>query len=62
MRATGVRDVLIYCRDVSCSHHVEVNADGLLVRLSDIEPKFTKCGKKGADIRPNFPKARMGTG
>lgn len=38
LRATGVRDVLIYCRDVRCSHHVEVNADGWPddVRLSDI--------------------------
>ena len=66
MRATGVRDVLIYCRDVSCSHHVEVNADGWPddVRLSDIEPKFTctKCGKRGADIRSDFQPAKMGTG
>jgi hypothetical protein len=29
MRASGVRDVLIYCRDHRCSHHVG---------LSDIEP------------------------
>ena len=28
MRASGVRDVLIYCRDHRCSHHVEINADG----------------------------------
>jgi hypothetical protein len=28
MRSSGVRDVLIYCRDHRCSHHVEVNADG----------------------------------
>ena len=25
MRASGVRDVLIYCRDHRCSHHVEVS-------------------------------------
>jgi hypothetical protein len=59
------RDVLIYCRDHRCSHHVEISADGWAddVRLSDIEPSFTctKCGKRGADIRPNFPQARMGT-
>jgi hypothetical protein len=32
------------------------------VRLSDIEPNFTctKCGKKGAEIRPDFPQAKMG--
>ena len=27
MRASGVRDVLIYCRDHRCSHLVEANAD-----------------------------------
>jgi len=43
MRANGVRDVLIYCRDHRCSHHVEANADGWGddVRLSDIEDRFT---------------------
>ena len=42
MRESGVRDVLIYCRDHRCSHHVETNADGWPddVRLSDIEPKL----------------------
>jgi hypothetical protein len=40
MRESGVRDVLIYCRDHRCSHHVEVSADRWPdhVRLSDIEP------------------------
>ena len=28
MRDSGVRDVLIYCRDHRCSHHVETSADG----------------------------------
>lgn len=58
MRASGVRDVVIYCRDHRCSHHLETNADGWAddVRLSDIEPNFTctRCGKTGADVRPNF--------
>jgi hypothetical protein len=66
MRESGVRDVLIYCRDHRCSHHVETNADGRPddVRLSDIEPSFTctHCGKKGAEVRPKFSHARMGTG
>jgi hypothetical protein len=60
------RDVLIYCRDHRCSHHVETNADGWAndVRLSDIESEFTCtcCGKKGAEVRPKFSQARMGTG
>ncbi len=61
MRASGVRDVLIYCRDHRCSHHVETNADGLAddVRLSDIEPSFTvhaaakkarRCGRSSRTL------------
>jgi hypothetical protein len=26
MRESGVRDVLIYCRDHRCSHHIETSA------------------------------------
>ena len=66
MRETGVRHVLIYCRDHKCSHHVEVSADRWPdhVRLSDIEPSFTctACGRRGADVRPAHHLARMGTG
>jgi ribosomal protein L37E len=64
MREMRVRGVLIYCRN-RCGHHSEINADHWAddVRLSDIEPKFvcTRCGKRGAEIRPNFEPARMGT-
>jgi hypothetical protein len=64
MRASGVRDVPIYCRDHRCSHHVEANADGWTddVRLSDIEPSFTctRCGKRGAEVRPPFSQASTG--
>jgi hypothetical protein len=40
LRASGVRRVLVYCRDHKCSHHVEVSADRWpdQIRLSDIEP------------------------
>jgi hypothetical protein len=40
MRESGVRDVLIYCRDHRCSHSTTISADrwGDHVRLSDIEP------------------------
>ena len=66
MRASGVRDVLIYCRDHRCSHHIEVSADRWAddVRLSDIKQGFvcTACGKRGAEVRPKFSNARMGTG
>jgi hypothetical protein len=65
MRASGTRDVLIYCRDYRCGHHIEINADCWAddARLSDIEPKFfcTKCCQRGGEIRPKFEQARMGT-
>jgi hypothetical protein len=61
MRASGIRDVLIYCRDHRCSHHVESNADGWAddVRLSNIELNFT-CTR--CKVRPKFAHTRMGTG
>ncbi len=57
MREMGVRDVLIYCRDHRCSGRGEMNADLWPdhVRLSD-------CTKCGAEIRPKFGEAKMGTG
>ena len=66
MRASGVRDVLVYCRDHRCSHHIAISADFWPdhLRLSDIEDRFVcrVCGKRRADIRPDFPQGRMGTG
>jgi len=57
---------LVYCRDHRCTHHITISADRWLdhVRLSDIEPDFvcTACGKRGAEVRPKFSQARMGTG
>jgi hypothetical protein len=58
MRASGVRGLLIYCSDYRCSHSTAISGDSWPddVRLSDIEPRFTcqACGRKGADVRPNF--------
>jgi hypothetical protein len=46
--------------------HIEISADRWPdhVRLSDIEPDFvcTACGKRGAEVRPKFSLARIGTG
>ena len=54
----GVRGVLVYCADYHCSHSVAMNADRWPddVRLSDIEPRFVcaACGRRGADVRPDF--------
>jgi hypothetical protein len=58
MRSSGVRGLLIYCADYRCRHRVAINGDRWPddVRLSDLEPTFicTACGKRGADIRPDF--------
>jgi hypothetical protein len=66
MRASGVRGVLIYCADHKCSHSIEMSADRWAegIRLSNIEDRFVcqAYGKRGADVRPHFAPARMGTG
>jgi hypothetical protein len=66
MRSSGVRGLLIYCADYTCAHYIAISGDRWPddVRLSDLEPKFicTACGKRGADVRPDFPPARMGIG
>ena len=61
----GPRWLIVYCSDFKCSHSVVIDAaqrdDD--VRLSDLEPQFTckACGRRGADVRPLFEKAAMGT-
>jgi hypothetical protein len=58
MRQMGVRGVLVYCADYRCSHSVALSADRWSdeLYLSDVEPRFicTACGRRGADIRPDF--------
>jgi hypothetical protein len=65
MRDMGVRGILIYCADYKCSHSIAISADQWPddVRLSDLEPRFScqACGRKGADVRPLFAPAQMGT-
>jgi hypothetical protein len=65
MREAGADRVLVYCADYKCSHSIEMHASQWTddVRVSDIEDRFvcTACGKRGADIRPLFAPARMGT-
>ena len=61
----GPTGILIYCADYHCSHSMEISANRWPddVKLSDIEPRFVckACGKPGADVRPNFEPAKMGT-
>jgi hypothetical protein len=63
MRDMGVRGVLVYCADYRCSHSIAVNADRWPddLRLSDIEPRFVcqACGKRGADVRPDWNRKQV---
>src|SRR5207248_8161424 len=58
MRDMGVRGVLIYCSDYKCSHSIAISADQWPddLKLSDIQSRFLckACGKRGADVRPDF--------
>jgi hypothetical protein len=62
----GNRGLLIYCADYHCSHSIAISGDQWSdeIRLSDIEGRFVcmACGNRGADVRPDFPEAKMGTG
>jgi hypothetical protein len=65
MRAGGgPTGIMVYCRDHRCSHSIAMSADQWPddVRLSDIEPGFvcTACDKRGAEVRPDFGRAKMG--
>ena len=67
MREMGVRGLLIYCADYRCLHRDQRRCLPDEARLSDIEERFTcrVCGKRGADVRPDFnrdrkPKGGMG--
>jgi hypothetical protein len=58
MREQGVRGLLVYCSDYTCSHSLTISGDRWPddARLSDIEPRFVcgACGKRGTDVRPDF--------
>ena len=58
MRDMGVRGLLVYSADYCCSHSIAMSGNAWPddARLSDIEERFTcrVCGKRGADVRPDF--------
>jgi hypothetical protein len=62
MHAAGVRGLLIYCSGYKCSHGTAISGvrwpDD--VRLSDVEVHLRACGRKGADVRPDFRLGRSG--
>ena len=58
MREQGARGILVCCADYTCSHSIALSADRWPddLQLSDLEPRFIckACGKRGADVRPDF--------
>ena len=58
MRDMGMRGLLIESSDYKCSHLITMSGDQWPdeMRLSDLEPRFicSACGKRGADVRPDF--------
>jgi hypothetical protein len=58
MREMGVRGVLVFCSDYKCARSQAISADQWAddTRLSDIEDRFVckACGKRGAEVRPDF--------
>ena len=56
MRNHGVRGLYVTCR--ACGHHTEVNVDAWAddVPVPSFGPRMRcrKCGKLGADARPNW--------
>ena len=65
MRTSGPTRLIVFCPDYKCAHSIVIDAGQWndSIRLSDLEPKFAckSCGRRGADIRPLFEAARMGT-
>jgi hypothetical protein len=64
MRASGASRIIVHCGDYKCGHSVKMYpalwADNL--RLSDLEQRFVYgLRHRGADVRPLFEPARMGT-
>jgi hypothetical protein len=62
MREQGARGILVCCADYTGSHSIALSADRWPddLQLSDLEPRFIckACGKRGADVRPDFNRSR----
>ena len=60
MRAMGTRRLVVSCQDPRCGHWSTLNADrwGDHLRLSEVAPKLVchRCGQRGSELTPDFPK------
>ncbi len=58
MREQGVRSLAVYCLNHKCLHRSVLNVDGYpaskLVQSFGAKMVWAKCGRIGADARPNW--------
>lgn len=58
MRANGVRSLDVSCLGNDCHHHAVIDASGLADDLTvpSFGPRMRcqRCGRLGADVRPNW--------
>lgn len=64
MRASGPRRLLVYCGGYRCPHSIVIDAGRLTFGCPTLSRDlFAKVSlHRGADVRPMFELARMGTG
>jgi hypothetical protein len=58
LRGHRVTRLLVYCCAINCNHHIVMNADHLtddtaIRPLGDRMP-CSRCGHRGADVRPDW--------
>jgi hypothetical protein len=58
IRGLGVRHLLVYCDSIACNHQTTMNADHLpdetVIRPLGRRMVCTRCGHRGADVRPDW--------
>jgi hypothetical protein len=58
IRGHGVRNLLVYCSSIACNHQTVMNADHLpdetVIRPLGERMVCTRCGHRGADVRPDW--------
>jgi hypothetical protein len=60
LKSQGIKGARVFCSAFSCGHHAVVSFE--LIRVADGTPfpalrfKCTKCGKRGVQAQPDWPK------
>jgi hypothetical protein len=64
MRASGIRDLLIYCADYRCNHSIQMSGDRWPghVRLSDVEGRFVCMLRLFPSRNKSWPRFRFPIG